>query len=74
MVNMKLSTDQDDTIVMTNEVQKLTFSETNSSVSYRYFSNNDFLIFITNDWGSVRLTVTDYKRDEERDFINLIIT
>lgn len=60
---MKLSTDQDDTIVMTNEVQKLTFSETNSSVSYRYFSNNDFLIFITNDWGSVRLTVSDYKRD-----------
>lgn len=42
-------------------------------MTFRYFSNNDFLIFVTTDWGNVRIIVTDYKRDQDREIINQII-
>jgi len=54
---------------VTNEIQKFTFNDKNSSVSYRYFSNSDFLMFVTADMGTVKVTVTDYKRNDDRNVV-----
>jgi hypothetical protein len=38
-------------------------------MTFRYFSNSDFLLFVTTDSGTVRITVTDYKREDERNVV-----
>lgn len=58
---------------MANSVQQFAFSAKTNSVSYRYFSNSDFLMFVTTDFGTVRVTVTDYRRDDERNFSETLI-
>lgn len=56
---------------MTNEVEKFTFSEEEYEMTFRYFSNSDFLLFVTTDSGMVRVSVTDYMRDQDR---NVVVT
>lgn len=72
-VNMKISTFEGETVIMTNSIEKFSFNEKNNSVTYRYFSNNDFLMFVTTDSGTVRVTVTDFKRDSDRNVIDVNI-
>lgn len=67
-VNLKVSTYEAYTTIMTNSVQQFAFSPKSNSVSYRYFCNSDFLMFVTTDLGTVRVSVTDYRRDDERTF------
>jgi hypothetical protein len=61
------------TTIMTNEVQKFIFSEEDYQMTFRYFSNSDFLLFVTTDSGTVRITVTDYKRDDDRNVVETSI-
>ena len=68
-LNMKISTHEGFTTIMNNEVEKLTFSQDIYELTYRYFSNSDFLLFVTTDMGTVRVTVTDYKRDDDRNVV-----
>lgn len=70
---MKISTEDSGTIIVTNEVQKFTFNDKNSSISYRYFSNSDFLMFVTADMGTVKVTVTDYKRNDDTNVVEIFI-
>ncbi len=73
-VNMNISTTyQTNMIITTNQRQNFTFGQYNSIVTYKYYSNNDFRIFITSDWGNFKLTVTDFKRDQKAIVIDQMI-